>query len=105
MSRHRISDDPEVCVGWEPRLRTFFLQVFKPTADDEDEVLLLDLGNNPGEIQDLAGLESALAANAELVSNAVLTPDLRRTLEEEKANSPEPSPLQLKSIKMFAPRK
>jgi hypothetical protein len=105
MSRHRLVDDLEVFVGWDPPLQTFFLQVFYPTAEDEDEVLLLSLGEEPGEMPELAHLESALASNAGLVSNAVLTPDLRQALEEEKATSPEPSALQRWAIDLFASSK
>ena len=105
MSRHRIAERPrEVIVGWDPPLQTFFLQVCDSENDDEEEVVLW-LGMTSGEIRSVVDLEAALETHAELTHGAVLTPELRRTLEAEQAVSPPPTPLQQWAIRIFGPRK
>jgi hypothetical protein len=95
MSRHCIATEPfEIVVGWDPPLQTFFLQILDLTRDEEQEIVLW-LGTRPGELPTVADLEAALA------SHATLTPELRQTLEEEKARSTKPTALQRLVIEMF----
>jgi hypothetical protein len=95
MSRHHVTTEPfEIVVGWDPPLQTFFLQILDLTRDEEQEIFLW-LGRQPGELPTVADLEAALA------SHATLTPELRQTLEEEKARSTKPTALQRLVIEMF----
>jgi hypothetical protein len=103
MSRHCIARQPnEVVVGWDPPFQSFFLEVFDVAkGEDEDDEVLLWLGPPVGEIPTVAALEATLAAHAELTSGATLTPELRRKLEEDRANSSQPTPYQRHMIELL----
>jgi len=97
MSRHRIASDPtEIIVGWDPPLRTYFLQIIDPAKSEEEE-LVLWLGVTPGALPAVEDLVVALAPYA------VLPVEFARKLETEKAESLPPTPLQQAVIGMFAP--
>ncbi|SRR6266508_6505898 len=101
MSRYRLSEDPlEIVVGWDPPLQTFFLQILDPTKDEEEEIIHR-VGMRPGELPTVADLDRALDGHAALTSGVALNPELRRQLNEEKANSAQPTELQQRVIEMF----
>jgi hypothetical protein len=101
MSRCRLSGEPlEVVVGWDPPLQTFFLQILDPTKDEEDEIIHW-VGMRPCELPTVADLDRALDDQAALASGVALSPELRRQLDEEKANSAKPTEFQQRVIEMF----
>jgi hypothetical protein len=87
-------------VGWDPPLRTFFLQVLAPAKDEEEEIILW-LGMRPGELPTVADLDRALANYAAMTSHVALTLELRQRLDEEKAGSAQPTELQQHVIEIF----
>ncbi|MCI0389685.1 MAG: hypothetical protein MOB07_13115 [Acidobacteria bacterium] len=104
MSRHLIARHPiGVVVGWDPPLQTYFLQIIDPSKPEEEELVLL-IGAAPCELPTVESLSAALESHAALASHVALTPEFQQTLEEEKANSPQPTALQQWVIKTFAPR-
>ncbi len=101
MSRYRLSEHPlEIVVGWDPPLQTFFLQILDPAKDEEEEIVLW-LGMSPGELPAITDLDRALADHAALTSGVALPTELRRRLEEERADSSQPTELQQRVIEMF----
>jgi len=101
MSRYRLSVEPlEIVVGWDPPLQTFFLQILDPAKDEEEEIIHW-AGKRHGELSTVADLDRALGDHAALTSGVALSPDLRRRLDEEKTNSPQPTEFQQQVIEMF----
>lgn len=62
MSLHRISEkgiNPEVWVGWDPPLGTFFVDVLE-VGGACGEVAVYSVGNRPGEVTDARELRRLL---------------------------------------------
>ena len=93
MSRHTIPGlipGLTVIVGWDNPLATFFAQVMRDNADEDEDALLLWLGTEPNEVlhaQDLI---------VPLTPYAVLTDDIIAQLRADRAARLDhaPSPLQ-----------
>ncbi|MEU8900686.1 hypothetical protein AB0C65_32815 [Nocardia sp. NPDC048505] len=73
MSRIRLqpNDDHadrgiEVYIGFEPALKTYFAQVFDGLDADGEEIMPVDLGNEPGEIKTPHAAIEALEPYAEI---------------------------------------
>ena len=100
MSRHRIpSKDPNhtVVIGWDAPLQTFFLQVDRAVAaenddDDSDPESILNEGNR---YRQHPTLDKLIA----LVTPYAIVPEATKLqLADDKANSTKPSTLQMAII-------
>jgi hypothetical protein len=75
MSRHELDDDDiadpdtEVWVGWDPPLRTFFVQVLSPNDDDP----ILWAGALPQELPTLENLVTALGSHGTIPAALLAT--------------------------------
>ncbi len=79
MSRHVIPNAPGspagrmTVVGWDASLNTFFANAFDPPpVEDDDEVIVFDLGSSPCELPTLDDLIKALAEHGVQVPPAVV---------------------------------
>jgi len=89
MSRYTITvngsdsrSDPDATIGYDPALRTFFLQAF---ADDSGEDRALWLGTSDREYETLDALHAA--AQAKGFDFIPLPDDLRLQLSDDQAQS------------------
>ncbi len=68
MSRHLISTEgtlPEVWVGWDPPLGTYFADVIDTDPDGED-ALVASTGNLPGEVTSVTAIVLFVVGYADL---------------------------------------
>ena len=96
MSSNRIRLTPiegstperEVYIGWDRGLQTYFAQVFDGVDSTGEDVISLDLGNEPGELATAADAVEAVRAYAEIPE------DLASSLADQQAGpgALEPSP-------------
>ena len=91
MSRYRIpAQDPDltVIVGWDNPLATFFVQVFNPSIDEDEDACLLWIGTAPGAIPTVAALQ------AQLTGWATIPPAILDCLVRDQQAATPPTPLQ-----------
>lgn len=92
MSRHTLTPRDathEVVVGWDGPMQTFFAQVFRTVAGEEDDdTPLLWLGCAQGEVREPEDLATPLAPWAALPAEVIAL------LRADRAASAAPTPLQ-----------
>ena len=101
MSRYILEAvNPEhdyVVVGWDRSLETYFGQVFDLRVDDDnDDDCVVWAGTDVGCIQTVEALAQVMAPYA------VIPPDIKAKLEQDKAHAESPSPLQLQVRSLFS---
>lgn len=69
----------EIYIGWDRGLGTYFAQVFDGVDSTGEEIISLDLGNEPGEIATAAEAVEAVRSYAEIPE------ELASTLAEQQS--------------------
>ena len=92
------AQDPRltVVVGWDNPLATFFVEVFDPSIDDEDEAYILWIGTAPQAIPTVAALQAQLTGWA-TIPDAIVG---RLTRDQQAATLP--TPLQRWALQLMA---
>lgn len=91
MSRHIIQNKVtgDVIVGWDNPLNTFFCQIFDCDAYDEDEELILQIGQSFSEYCDIEKFKKELEKH-----NIILTEEMIEILENDRETARPRTPLQ-----------